>query len=84
VLAQAAACGRVVITVGPSLVADTVMRHGLGVVAAASPEALARGIEQALADQEQLEEAVKPAQKTQLDAGLQFTRALLGGSDSQT
>jgi glycosyltransferase involved in cell wall biosynthesis len=78
VLAQAAACGRVVVTVGPCAVADTVRRHGLGVVAATSPEALARGIQQALADQERLEDAVKPAQKTQLDVGSQFTRALLG------
>ncbi len=77
VLAQAAICGRIVVTIGPSLIADTVTRHRLGVVAGASPEALASGIEQALADQEQLEEAVKPAQKSQMDVEIDFTRALL-------
>ena len=43
VLAQAAACGRVVVTVGPSAAADAVMRHRLGVVAATSPAALSLG-----------------------------------------
>lgn len=83
VLAQAAACGRVVVTVGPSAVADTVARHELGVVVGTSAEALARGIERALADQARLEEAVKPAQETQMNIETHFTRALLRGSDSE-
>jgi glycosyltransferase involved in cell wall biosynthesis len=77
VLAQAAACGRVVVTAGSSVLADAVVRHGLGVAAGASPEALARGIELALGDLDRLEERLKTAQSTLLDSERQFAHALL-------